>query len=127
MAEALAHGLLGGAGLPTALAVLAFGWWLIPRGGSGQAAVTGRAWHRFDIPGAVTSTAAMLVLVYMVVSAGQAGWGLGPHHTGVRPARSQPVGAARAAPGTVSGEDTVVTVLPIPVWGSHGTTRNVAL
>jgi MFS family permease len=34
-----------------------------------------RRGRRFDIPGAVTATAAMLLLVYTVVSAQQAGWG----------------------------------------------------
>src|SRR5436190_643531 len=34
-----------------------------------------RAGRRFDIPGALTITAAMLLLVYTVVSAQQAGWG----------------------------------------------------
>jgi predicted MFS family arabinose efflux permease len=56
---------------PAALAVLAGGIWLIPRGGpSGQA----RAGRKFDIPGALAATAAMVLLVFTVVSAQQAGW-----------------------------------------------------
>ena len=55
---------------PVALGVLAAAIWLIPRGER-----TGRGGRRFDIPGAVTITAAMLLLVYTVVSAQQAGWG----------------------------------------------------
>ena len=55
---------------PVALVVLAAAIWLIPRGER-----TGRGGRRFDIPGAVTITAAMLLLVYTVVSAQQAGWG----------------------------------------------------
>src|SRR5580704_13843177 len=55
---------------PVALGVLAAAIWLIPRGER-----SGRGGRRFDIPGAVTITAAMLLLVYTVVSAQQAGWG----------------------------------------------------
>ena len=55
---------------PVALVVLVAAIWLIPRGE--RAARTGR---RFDLPGALTITAAMLLLVYTVVSAQQAGWG----------------------------------------------------
>jgi MFS family permease len=55
---------------PVALVVLVAAIWLIPRGE--RAARTGR---RFDLPGALTVTAAMLLLVYTVVSAQQAGWG----------------------------------------------------
>jgi MFS family permease len=55
---------------PVALGVLAAAIWLIPRGER-----TGRGGRRFDLPGAVTITAAMLLLVYTVVSAQQAGWG----------------------------------------------------
>jgi predicted MFS family arabinose efflux permease len=58
---------------PVALVVLAAGAWLLPRGGdSGRAARAGRS---FDIPGALMITGAMLLLVYTVVSAQQAGWG----------------------------------------------------
>jgi MFS family permease len=39
-----------------------------------HAAPAGRRDRRFDLPGAVTVTAAMLLLVYTVVSAQQAGW-----------------------------------------------------
>ena len=45
---------------------------VIPRG-AGSAAVA-RQGRRFDVPGAVTVTGAMLLLVYTVVSAQQAGW-----------------------------------------------------
>ena len=55
---------------PVALVVLAAAIWLIPRGERAE-----RAGRRFDIPGALAITAAMLLLVYTVVSAQQAGWG----------------------------------------------------
>ena len=55
---------------PVAVVVLAAGIWLIPRGEPAK-----RAGRRFDLPGALTVTAAMLLLVYTVVSAQQAGWG----------------------------------------------------
>jgi len=55
---------------PAAVVVLAAAIWLIPRG---ERAVRGD--RRFDIPGALAITAAMLLLVYTVVSAQQAGWG----------------------------------------------------
>jgi len=49
--------------------VLAAGIWVIPRGERAT-----RGGRKFDIPGALTITAAMLLLVYTVVSAQQAGW-----------------------------------------------------
>ena len=55
---------------PVAVIVLAAAIWLIPRGERAE-----RAGRRFDLPGALTVTAAMLLLVYTVVSAQQAGWG----------------------------------------------------
>jgi MFS family permease len=55
---------------PVALIVLAAAIWLIPVGER-----TTRGERRFDIPGALTITTAMLLLVYTVVSAQQAGWG----------------------------------------------------
>jgi predicted MFS family arabinose efflux permease len=55
---------------PVAAVVLAAAIWLIPRGEPAA-----RAGRKFDIPGALTITAAMLLLVYTVVSAQQAGWG----------------------------------------------------
>jgi MFS family permease len=60
---------------PVALIVLAAGWWLIPRDASetGKAAAAKR--RPFDLPGALTVTLTMLLLVYTVVSAQQAGWG----------------------------------------------------
>jgi MFS family permease len=58
---------------PVALAVLAAGAWLLPRGGDGGRSA--RAGRSFDIPGALAITGAMLLLVYTVVSAQQAGWG----------------------------------------------------
>jgi MFS family permease len=57
---------------PVALLVLIAAIRVIPRG-AGSAAVA-RAGRRFDVPGAVTVTSAMLLLVYTVVSAQQAGW-----------------------------------------------------
>ncbi|HEX9526044.1 MAG TPA: MFS transporter, partial [Streptosporangiaceae bacterium] len=70
---------------PVGLVVLAAAIWLIPRGeraggerAGGERAGgerAGRNGRRFDIPGALTITAAMLLLVYTVVSAQQAGWG----------------------------------------------------
>jgi predicted MFS family arabinose efflux permease len=55
---------------PVAVVVLAAAIRLIPRGER-----TARGDRRFDLPGALTVTAAMLLLVYTVVSAQQAGWG----------------------------------------------------
>jgi MFS family permease len=55
---------------PVAVVVLAAAIWLIPRGER-----TVRGDRRFDFPGALAITAAMLLLVYTVVSAQQAGWG----------------------------------------------------
>jgi len=66
---------------PVALFVFAAGWWLIPRdAGQPSAAVApavsqGAGPRRsFDLPGALTVSASMLLLVYTVVSAQQAGW-----------------------------------------------------
>ena len=55
---------------PVAALVLVAAIRLIPRGER-----VARAGRRFDLPGALTITAAMLLLVYTVVSAQQAGWG----------------------------------------------------
>jgi len=65
---------------PVALAVLAGGLWLLPRppraGRRAAGQPPGRPRRRtFDVPGAVTVTAAMLLLVYTIVSAQQEGWG----------------------------------------------------
>src|SRR6202453_1593067 len=46
---------------------------LIPRPEPGSRA--SRAWHQFDLPGAAVITTAVLLLVYTVVDAQQAGWG----------------------------------------------------
>ena len=54
---------------PAALLVLVGGVLLIPKG-----AQASRAGRKFDLPGATTITAAMLLLVYTVVEAQQAGW-----------------------------------------------------
>ena len=54
---------------PATLIVLAAGIVLIPR-----TETASRAGRTFDLPGAVTITAAMLLLVYTVVDAQQAGW-----------------------------------------------------
>ena len=56
---------------PIAAVVLAAALWLIPRSGERSS----RAGRRFDVPGALAVTSAMLLLVYTVVSAQQAGWG----------------------------------------------------
>jgi MFS family permease len=58
---------------PVALIVLVAGWWLIPRDAreTGQAPTARRS---FDLPGAATVTLSMMLLVYTVVSAQQAGW-----------------------------------------------------
>src|SRR6201986_2636050 len=60
---------------PVALIVLAAGWWLIPRDArsTGKAAATAKR-RPFDLPGALTVTLTMLLLVYTVVSAQQEGW-----------------------------------------------------
>jgi MFS family permease len=62
---------------PIALLVLIAAIRVIPRG-AGDSPVTStgpaRRERRFDVPGAVTVTGAMLLLVYTVVSAQQAGW-----------------------------------------------------
>jgi Arabinose efflux permease len=55
---------------PVAALVLLAAIRFIPRGER-----VARAGRRFDVPGALTITAAMLLLVYTVVSAQQAGWG----------------------------------------------------
>jgi len=57
---------------PAAALVLLGAVTLIPRGEPGSGA--SRAWHRFDLPGAAVITAAMLLLVYTVTDAQQAGW-----------------------------------------------------
>src|SRR5215472_6671564 len=68
---------------PVALVVLAGGLWLLPHPPravrrAADAQLPGRAGRRaFDVPGAVTASAAMLLLVYTIVSAQQAGWGSG--------------------------------------------------
>ena len=67
---------------PVALIVFAAGWWLIPREGGKQAGAAVQAGAKvpagprrsFDLPGALTVSASMLLLVYTVVSAQQAGW-----------------------------------------------------
>jgi MFS family permease len=55
---------------PVAAVVLAAAVWLIPRGER-----VSRGQRKFDVPGALTVTAAMLLLVYTVVTAQQHGWG----------------------------------------------------
>jgi EmrB/QacA subfamily drug resistance transporter len=56
---------------PVAALILAAGLRLIPRGQPGSARPSGRG---FDLLGAATVTSGMLLLVYAVVSAPQAGW-----------------------------------------------------
>ena len=58
---------------PAAALVLLGAVTLIPGGEAARG--TGRAGRRFDLPGAAVITAAMLLLVYTVVNAQQAGWG----------------------------------------------------
>jgi len=58
---------------PAAALVLLGALTLIPRGKPGSRPAL--AWHRFDLPGAAVITAAVLLLVYTVVDAQQAGWG----------------------------------------------------
>jgi MFS family permease len=58
---------------PAAALVLLGAITLIPRGGAASRA--DRAGRRFDLPGAAVITTAMLLLVYTVVNAQQAGWG----------------------------------------------------
>jgi EmrB/QacA subfamily drug resistance transporter len=55
--------------VPVALATLAAGLWLVPRDSRST-----RPSRSFDLAGAVTLTAAMLLLVYTVVEAPDAGW-----------------------------------------------------
>ena len=57
---------------PVALLTLIAAIRFVPRGAHGSVTRSGR---KFDIPGAVTVTGAMLLLVYTVVAAQQAGWG----------------------------------------------------
>jgi len=60
---------------PVAVIVLAAGWWLIPREPAAERGARDKAARRpFDLPGALTITATMLLLVYTVTSAQQAGW-----------------------------------------------------
>jgi MFS family permease len=58
---------------PVALIVLAAGWWLIPRDARSTRKAAAKR-RPFDLPGALTVTLTMLLLVYTVVSAQQAGW-----------------------------------------------------
>jgi EmrB/QacA subfamily drug resistance transporter len=56
--------------VPVALATLVAGLWLVPRDARGV-----HVSRSFDVAGAVTLTAAMLLLVYTVVEAPDVGWG----------------------------------------------------
>src|ERR1700761_255351 len=58
---------------PAAALVLLGALTLIPRGEPDRPA--SRAWRQFDLPGAAAITAALLLLVYTLVDAQQAGWG----------------------------------------------------
>ncbi len=60
---------------PAAALVLLGAIALIPRGEPRGAATSPRTGRRFDLPGAAVITTAMLLLVYTVVNAQQAGWG----------------------------------------------------
>jgi MFS family permease len=57
---------------PAAALVLLGAVTLIPRGE--QVSRASRAWHRLDLPGAAVITAAVMLLVYTLVNAQQAGW-----------------------------------------------------
>jgi MFS family permease len=55
---------------PVAIALVLAGWKVIPR-----VAVERVRLHHFDLPGALSSTTALLILVYTVVDAPNRGWG----------------------------------------------------
>jgi MFS family permease len=55
---------------PVAIALVLAGWKVIPHGAGERARL-----HHFDLPGAFSSTAALLILVYAVVDAPNRGWG----------------------------------------------------
>jgi MFS family permease len=63
---------------PVAVIVLVAGWWLLPRDAAAGRARDASGKHAarrpFDLPGALTITTTMLLLVYTVTSAQQAGW-----------------------------------------------------
>jgi MFS family permease len=59
---------------PVALIVLIAGWRLIPRDPQPAASSSPAGRRSFDLPGALAVTVSMLLLVYTVVSAQQAGW-----------------------------------------------------
>src|ERR1700742_4590184 len=59
---------------PVALLVLVAGWRLIPRDAPAADADPAGAKRSFDLPGALTVTLSMLLLVYTVTSAQAAGW-----------------------------------------------------
>jgi MFS family permease len=59
---------------PVALLVLIAGWRLVPRDARPAAGKAATARRSFDLPGALTVTLSMMLLVYTVVSAQQAGW-----------------------------------------------------
>jgi MFS family permease len=55
---------------PVAIALVLIGWKVIPHATTERVRL-----HHFDLPGALTSTTALLVLVYAVVDAPNRGWG----------------------------------------------------
>jgi MFS family permease len=55
---------------PVAIALVLAGWKVIPRVATERVRL-----HHFDLPGALSSTAALLILVYAVVDAPTRGWG----------------------------------------------------
>src|ERR1700759_2011158 len=59
-------------------APVALGTRLAPTPSPPDGEQAGRQGRRFDVPGGLAVTAAMLLLVYTVVSAQQAGWASGP-------------------------------------------------
>ena len=83
---------------PVALVVLAAGIRLVPRG-----AAPDRRGRRFDITGAVTVTAAVVLLVYAVVGAPQAGWASRAYSRVLRRSR----GAARRVCGAGAAQSEI--------------------
>ena len=97
---------------PVALLTLIAAVKVIPRG---ERAVRGG--RRFDIPGAVTVTGAMLLLVYTVVSAQQAGW-----------ASARTIGSFAAVAALLAGFVAIERrssdpLVPLGIFRSRGLTR----
>src|ERR1700734_3188308 len=99
---------------PVALITLIAAIRFIPRA---PASREPRGSRRFDIPGAVTVTGAMLLLVYTVVSAQQAGWG------SVRTVGSFAVVAALLVTFVVIERRSVDPLVPLGIFRSGPLTR----